>query len=493
MIWVPALASPPRAVAGMSRRLGGLLAASLIALCAPAHAEDTPAHLRAMAAGYKAAFLCSGIFDGNRTQAQVESQELARIYPEFRPIAATLSATVDPTAKTVTVPFAADMPPRIAAWRPLLGCAQLPIGAGPDAIAALPKLALAPPPGDPDAAPWPMGDAKAADVRETMGLSTRMMHLMAAALDGKTYGDGSLTTGVVVVWNGKIIAETYAPGFDRHTPTRTWSVAKSITGALVGIAVKQHLLDVDASANIPEWQRPGDPRAAIKLADLLHMGSGLYSELRGNRSDEIYFGGAAVTEKATAQPLEAPPATRWKYANDDALLATRSLRAAIHDDPTYLAFPYRELLWKIGMRHTTPETDWAGNYILSSQVFTTPRDLARLGMLYLNDGMWNGERLLPQGWTQYVATPAPAQPANAVTGAAPGYGAFSWLWGPKQGLPEGTYAAEGSQGQFVMIIPSEHLVVVRRGLDGLAPGETQFDIGRFTADVVAAVRSKQGV
>jgi CubicO group peptidase (beta-lactamase class C family) len=449
--------------------------------------EITEARQRALAAGSKALFLCNGIFESHRTRAEVEAEELSRIYPEFRAIVPTLQTEVDPAAKVVKVSFAADLPPRIVAWRPLLGCTELPTGATPETIADLPRLDLAPPPGEPDKAAWPMGDAHA-EGRLGADASVRLQHVLEAAFDGKSYGAGADTTGVVIVKDGQIVGERYRQGFDLHTESRTWSAAKSITGTLVGIAVKQGLLEVDAPADIPEWRRPGDPRGRITLANLLQMGSGLDSGRHGNRTDDIYLGGSAVTEKAVFMPLEAKPGTRWKYANDDALLAARSLHAAIGDDPRYLAFPYRELFWKIGMRHTTPETDWRGDYILSSQVYTTARDLARLGFLLINDGVWNGERLLPEGWMTYVTTPAPAQPPGADVGKSPGYGAQFWLWGPKQGLPEGCYAAEGSQGQDVMIVPSEHLVIVRRGLDGLAPGEAQFAIGKFSADVIAALK-----
>ena len=135
------------------------------------------------------------------------------------------------------------------------------------------------------------------------------------------------------------------------------------------------------------------------------------------------------------------------------------------------------------MRHTLPETDWQGNFILSSQVWTTARDLARLGQLYLQDGVWQGERLLPQGWAKYVATPAPAQPAKG-----PGYGAQFWLFGPADGLPEDTYAMQGNRGQYVMIVPSRNIVVVRRGFDSVGDGE-RFDVAKFTADVLAALGS----
>lgn len=449
------------------------------ALGAPADNADTPAHARALAAGYKALFLCSGIFEAHRTEAAIEAHELARPYPELRPYIASLPARIDDAHKTVQVAFDEHLPPRIAAWRPLIGCAQAPIGARPGAIADLPKLNLSAQP-DADAEAWPMGDASAA-----LATPPALTRVLDAAFDAQTYGVGTATTGVVVVRDGKVIAERYAPGFDLHTPSRTWSAAKRLAATLIGIAVRRGLLDPAKPAPIPEWRAGGDPRAAITLADLLHMASGLSSGRHGNRTDDIYFGGSAVTEKAVAAPIEAAPGARWKYANDDPLLALVALRAAVGNDQAYLAFPFRELLWKIGMRHTWPETDWRGNFVGSSQVWTTARDLARLGLLYLGDGMWRGERILPAGWAKYVATPGPAQP-----GSGPGYGALFWLWGSAQGLPAGTYAAEGSQGQYVMIIPAEHMVVVRRGLDGLAPGEAQFAIGKFTADVIATTRGR---
>jgi CubicO group peptidase (beta-lactamase class C family) len=149
------------------------------------------------------------------------------------------------------------------------------------------------------------------------------------------------------------------------------------------------------------------------------------------------------------------------------------------DGPAALAFPFTELLWKIGMTRTTPETDWQGNYILSSQVWTTARDLARLGLLYLNDGVWNGERLLPEGWARFVATPAPAQPASGAR-----YGAFFWLYGPAEGLPEGTYAMNGNRGQYVFVVPAKKAVIVRRGFDS---AEARFDEVTFAKDVLAAL------
>lgn len=460
------------------------LALSLVPV-APATSQESARHLRALVAGYKASFLCSGVFTAGQTEAQVEQDDLARIYPEYRELIAKLPARVDRQAKSVAVSFADDMPPRIAAWRPHLGCTQLPIGADSAAIERLPRLMVSPPAGNLDAQAWPLGDG-GAEAKPPSESRIGLARAIDAAFDRKTYGDGTETTAVLIVASGKIIGERYRDGYDKHRPQRTWSVAKSLTATAIGAAVHQGLIDVSRPTSIPEWRQPGDPRAAITLENLLHMASGLYSEAAGNRTDMIYFGGTSVTEKATGMPLEAPPGKRWLYANNDTLLAARTLKAALGDGERALAFPFTALLWKIGMTRTTPETDWQGNYILSSQVWTTARDLARLGLLYLNDGVWRGERLLPKGWSSYVATPAPVQPDSETTGHGPGYGAQFWLFGPKQGLPTGTYAAQGNRGQYLMIVPSRGIVIVRRGFDAVGDG-SRFDIARFAADILAVL------
>jgi CubicO group peptidase (beta-lactamase class C family) len=465
-------------------RLRCPLAAALAALALAASAAADPpagaAHTLALAAGYKAAFLCSGIFNAGQSEAQVMADDLEGTYPEYQAAVRSLPARIDRAARTVSVAFEESLPPRIAAWRPGLGCAQLPIGAKPDAIARLPRLALSSPPAGADAKPWPDGEAGAAP----RAVSPRLEAVAARAFDGTTYGPGSRTTAVVVVRAGRIVAERYRVGYGPTTPQRTWSVAKSLTATLIGRAVALGLVEVDAPAPIPEWRAPGDPRAAITLHNLMNMASGLFTDGPGNRTDGIYVGGAEVTEAATAMPLETAPGSRFRYANDDALLAARALRAVNGDGRRALAFPYTQLLWPIGMDHTTLETDWRGNYVLSSQVWSTARDLARLGMLYLDDGVWNGRRLLPRGWAAFVAMPAPAQPQDTARGG-PGYGAFFWLYGPRQGLPPGTYAMEGNRGQYVFIVPARHMVIVRRGFDSAAGGQ-RFDVARFARDVLAA-------
>jgi CubicO group peptidase (beta-lactamase class C family) len=443
--------------------------------------EGSP-HALALAAGYKAAFLCSGLFDAGQPEAEIAADDLEGIYPQYQSAVRTLTAKVDPVAKTVSVVFDAHLPPRIAAWRPFLGCAQLPIGADNETTAILPRIKGVNPPVNSDALPWPSGDrgALAGQDANTAGLNATL----AKAFDHATYGTGTETTAVIVATRGHILAERYRDGFDEHRPQRTWSAAKSLTATVIGRAAMLGLLDVDAPADIPEWRRPGDPRAQITLTQLMHMASGLWTDGPGNRTDETYLGGASVTQAATAMPIEAAPGSRFRYANNDALLAARSLRATLGDGQRALAFPFTEVLWRVGMTRTNLETDWQGNYVLSSQVWTTARDLARLALFYLDDGVWNGERLLPEGWSRFVATAAPAQPEGAANGA-PGYGALFWLYGPRQGLPQGTYAMEGNRGQYVFIVPARGIVIVRRGFD--AAGKPPFDAAAFARDVLARV------
>ena len=461
----------------MTRLLVALLALSSAANAAP------DSHTRALAAGYKAAFLCSGIFTAGQTEAEVAADDLTGIYPEYADIVPTLTATIDQAAKTVAVTFDPALPPRIAAWRPRLGCAQLPIGAPASNVADLPRLDSISAP-DLDAQAWPTGDMAAVRPLKRRA-QAKVDAAVASAFDHASFGAGTETTAVVVINNGMIVAERYRDGYGPHVPQRTWSVAKSITGTLIGRAAAVGLLDVTAAAPVPDWQTVGDPRAAITMTQLMHMASGLWSNGPGSRTDGVYLGGASVDETAPTMPLQAAPGTRFNYANNDTLLAARALRYAIGGGRKALEFPFTQLFWRIGMTRTTPETDWRGNYILSSQVWTTARDLGRLGLLYLADGKWGTDQLLPPGWAKFVATPAPAQPAGAAAGTR-GYGAYFWTFGGVAGLPADTYAMLGTRGQSVIIIPSRGVVIVRRGFDAWA--KPPFEDARFAKAVLDALR-----
>ena len=460
-------------------RLGAACAALLTALL-PASAQiGRPEHVRAIAAGYKAAFVCSNHFNAGVDAERTAADDLRGTYPELNPLFAQLPAEVDRIERRVSVRYSADMPPRIAAWRTYLGCSLLPIGASAEDSRHLPALSRDPPEfGAFDARPWPMGDRNA--TARPRGDSRALADAFAKAFDRRSYGQGSETTAVLVVQDGRIVAERYRPDFDMYTSQRTWSVAKSIAGSVIGAAVQLGHLRPDAPAPVPEWQRPGDPRRAITLDHLMRMASGLHSDFPGNRTDDLYFGGVAVTDQIAGWPLVAPPGTRFRYANNDTLAAIRALQHVLGDGDESRLFPFRALFWRIGMTRTVPETDWRGHFIMSSQVWTTARDLARLGLLHLEDGVWQGERILPAGWREFVGRRGPAQPA-----AGEGYGATWWTFAADSGLPQDSIVAQGNRGQYLAVIPSRRLVIVRRGFDGAGMG---FDFDSFTSDVLAALR-----
>jgi CubicO group peptidase (beta-lactamase class C family) len=209
------------------------------------------------------------------------------------------------------------------------------------------------------------------------------------------------------------------------------------------------------------------------------MNSGLYGEGNGSPQADIYANGATVEGRAVTNILHTMPGERFVYNPPDTMLLVRAVRETIADDQTFWALPFTELFWKIGMTRTTPSSDWNGDFLMSGQTYSTARDFARFGLLYLNEGEFNGERILPEGWQEVVSTPSGAQPS----GDGARYGGQFWLYGPDQGLPVRVYGAQGGQGQYIMIIPQLAAVVVRRGYDA----GRGFRLTEFLADVIEAL------
>jgi CubicO group peptidase (beta-lactamase class C family) len=451
---------------------------ALIALAAIGARRVLP--VLSFGAGLKAGHMCSAVFVAGRSPDAVLMDEFGNLDPRLRLVP---DPIVDRESRSVAVPLLFGSMTRRAAYREGVGCTVLPPGSSLQDGATLPRVKIPKPPGDPSIIPWPDGDLLPGDPLppevDAQGLST----VVEAAFTGERERPYK-TIGLVVVYRGRIIAERYAPGFDAHTQYRSWSSAKSITGALVGILVGQGRIEVGAPAPIPEWRGPDDPRGQITVAHLLHMSSGLESD--GARTFEAYWGGIDTGAAVARARLEATPGKRWKYSNYDTLLLVRAMREVIGDDTEYLTLPHRALLHKIGMRDTVPELDPYGNFILSSQVYTTARDLARFGLLYQNDGIWNGERILPEGWVEFTVEPAPATlllPEDHEVYA--GYGVQFWLYGRHPRLPADAYSTSGARGQHATIVPSRDLVVARTGLDPLV--ESGWDQPAFVADVLSAI------
>ncbi|MHA7899010.1 MAG: serine hydrolase domain-containing protein [Henriciella sp.] len=276
------------------------------------------------------------------------------------------------------------------------------------------------------------------------------------------------THAFLAVQGGEIVLERYAEGRDQSTTFPSWSKAKSITQALIGVLVGDGQIDIHAPANVPEWQGDDDPRRAITLDQLLRMSSGLkFSEdyVDAGVSDviEMLFGAGAedVAAYAAARELEHEPDTVWNYSSGTSNIIARLAGAALgHSSEAFEDWMFEVLLTPIGMRSAQPKFDKAGTFIGSSFCYATARDFARFGLLYLRDGVWDGTRLLPAGWVDYARTPTPTPPEEPM-----GYGAHWWLGmaGPD------SFSANGYEGQFTVCVPSLDLVMVRHGKSEAGP------------------------
>ena len=271
------------------------------------------------------------------------------------------------------------------------------------------------------------------------------------------------TNAMLVVHRGRIVAERYAEGNGPEEPQPSWSMAKSILHATVGVLVRDGLLDVSQPAAVPEWQEPGDPRAAITLDSLLHMTSGLHfveDYVDDKVSDVIKMllppGVEDTGAFAASFPLDHPPDTVSNYSSGTSNIVSAIVKRIVGPGDEYLAFLRRELFDRIGMASARPRLDASGTWIGSSFCFCTPRDFARFGLLYLRDGVWDGERILPEGWVDYARTPAPAQPDEPDRG----YGAHWWLLKDDD---LGSFFASGYLGQLIMLVPALDLIIVRNG------------------------------
>ena len=449
----------------------------------PSLAADEEAPLW-LVAGYKALFTCSATFMGARTPDQIARNELTGIYPDYvAPMRKLPAAKIEPARSWVSVTYDPTMPPRAAFYRGTLGCVLLPPGAGPSLRVVGVSLPDVREQGRENL--WPDGD-RTAQAPDGVATRSKLGAVLKKVFDGRSYGRETRTSGIVIASRERVLGEAYSVDSGIDVPQRTWSVAKSIMGALIGVAVKERLLRLEEPVGFFSWSAPGDPRARITFQNLMNMASGLDAGKAGNRTDEIYFGGGLVEEHALTRELVTAPGARFNYANDDTMMLSYALRSRIRDDRVYLGYPYERLFRKIGMRHTWAETDWGGTFILSSQVWTTARDLARFGLLLANDGRWGREEILPRGWVRLMGRAAPAQPpaVRADGTPSPGYGMQIWLYGARHGLPDGTLAAQGNRGQFVVVVPSRGLVIVRRGFDGSG---VRFEIEKFAADVLKAL------
>ncbi len=477
----------------MSRRLIPTVAlALLLPAYASAQQEESYDYWRfnrdMIRHGQQAILMCNGLFTSNRTLEQVFDQELAYLR---QPVGTPRGGdyVVDRERRAVAIGAPGGTPPMRAAFREGIGCVIMAPDQTFEDVESLPKLDMPTAKGDPATMAWPDGDLIDGHSLPPGVDAAALQRASDWAFDRES--PEQVTLSLLVVHRGRIIHERYAPGVDVATRTRTWSTAKSIAVTLIGMLVDEERMALDEPLGfewLPRAQSPEtDPRAAITLRHVLNMSSGLYPVddfglEYATGSGLAYWAGASSIRGARSRALFRESGTYWDYENYDTLLGVYAMKLAIGDDQVYLEYPRHALLDRIGMRNTLVSVDRFGNFILSSQVYTNARDLARFGMLYLQNGVWNGERLLSEEWIDFVRTPAPA---TAETGNQ--YGGQWWLVPDNRtDVPRTAYSTSGNRGQYVVVVPSRDLVIVRRGLDYGRQGFNRWDL---TREVLKAIQT----
>jgi len=438
--------------------------------------------------GVQAILQCNGLFTSNRTIEQVYGQELKYLK---KPIGTETKGDyqIDYDKKTVAIGSEECTPVMRAAFREGIGCVILAPDQNFENINDFPIQSLEPLGGDASSIPWPEGDLLK---KQKLPKYINKEALTAASKwSFERESTEQVTLSLLVVHKGQIIHERYAEGVDMNTKTRTWSTAKSIAVTLIGMLVDEGKMELDAPLDI-DWLPASrsitdDPRTKITLRNVLNMSSGLYT-VDNNKMEYAtgsglsYWAGASSVNGARNRGLIRTPGSYWDYENYDTILAVLAMKNALGDSTAYLHFPRKALFDKIGMRNTFPSTDRFGDFIFSSQVYTNARDLARFGMLYQQGGVWNGKRLLSQAWIDFVRTPAPS---TAETGNF--YGGQWWLVpDDRSDVPKKAYATAGNRGQYVIVVPSHDLVIVRRGLDYGKQGFNRWDLTREVLKAFAA-------
>ena len=413
-----------------------------------------PGQALRVATGTVSHTLCSEVFVAGLDPGQA-FREIFGSMPGIRHLPL-LRYHVDTTKKEVTATVAGRFASR-AVYRGGLGCAIVYGGRTnpppPVAAAGDPR-----PAGGSDIAGPSLIDPADEKLRDALD------HAFAEPAGGPPRG----TKAVVVLHDGHVVAERYAPGYGIDTPLLGWSMTKSVVNALVGILVRQGRLSVAGPAPVPAWREPSDPRHAITVEQLMRMTSGLALDETNtgfDPSSRMLSTEPDMAGFAESAPLVAPPGTRYHYSSPSTLILSRIVRdTAGGRAEDVRRFAARELFTPLGMRGVTLEFDAAGTPVGSSYMYATARDWARFGLLYANDGVADGRRILPEGWVGYSATPTP--------GSRDGYGAgFFTNRGESDfgrlrvrgGMPADSFFASGTQGQRIVIAPAERLVVVRLG------------------------------
>ncbi len=422
--------------------------------------------------GFAAKNTCSGYFLSGFSPEVMADQAL-----RGTPVLGTTdSTTLDVEGRRVSTSLY-GLFERHAIYTPGIGCTLLAPGEDDSVVEvqALPPLQLS------DELAWPQGTA-------TGEINPGLTSILDEAFAETDPSQPRNTKAVVVIHEGELIAEKYAEGVEVDTPLIGWSMTKSVTALITGLLVKDGLLDIEAPAPVPQWQtEEGDPRAEITLDQLLRMSSGLEFDETYTGNTDVFFMLALEPDAAVfaaSKPLAGPPDTIWSYSSGTTnIIAAINHRAAGGTAQEAYTYSQSRLFRPLGIGTATIETDSGGTFIGSSYMYASARDWARLGQFVLQDGVWEGEQLLPEGWVEYLITPTKTAEANR-------YGAQFWLnRDPTDteaeraypSLPADTVFMNGYQGQSVLIIPSQELVITRFGFTA---GDNA-DVEELVAAVIA--------
>lgn len=421
----------------------------LVALGGATWLSMSPPELLKVGNGYAAKIVCSNVFIAGRDPDAVLYDD---VQAPGNPLLRLMRVEVDRDSGRVTSRFMGLFAPSYALYRGALGCTSVPDGDF-DAAAKAAPLLPASRVGENDAV-WPDGEGI-----DPAAVNTRVSALLT---DAKLAGPAM--RAMVVVQDGRIIAESYGPGISASTPLVGWSMTKTVNAALIGRLMLSGKISYDDTHLLPQWAN--DPRGGIKLSDLMGMESGLaFNEDYGAVADVtrmLYLDPDMVSLPASA-PLAAAPGRDFHYSSGTAMLLSRIWMNKAGDPRAAFDYPRDALFSPLGMTSAVFEADERGTFVGSSYLYATGHDWARFGQFLLQDGVWNGQRLLPEGFVAMMRTPTASSGGSYTQGQA-------WLAGPgggtsaEFGLPQDTFWLQGHDGQSVAIIPSANLVFVRMGL-----------------------------
>ncbi|KKX29278.1 serine hydrolase [Rhizobium sp. LC145] len=418
-----------------------------------------PPTLLRVGSGYSAKIVCSNVFLAGRNEDEVLAVD---VQAPGHPLLKLMRVSVDREEQRVHAALLGFIAGNDAVYREGLGCTVTPDGTvNPAEVAVNPE----PPPVADANLPWPEGGGMESNQAVARVLS-----------DSALTGPGM--RAVVVVKGGRIVGETYGAGFSSDTPLLGWSITKSINAAIIGTLIRDGRLSLEERNLFPKWQ--GDERSGIRLADMLAMESGLaFNENYGTVADvtRMLYLESDMANFAADAILEAPPGTRFKYSSGTSVMLSRIWIAKIGDERTALSYPREALFGPLGMTSAIMEPDAAGTFVGSSYMYATARDWARFALLLLRDGVWNGERLLPEGFVAMMRQP---------NGTTEHYSRMqTWLAdSDDEGVPADTFFLQGHDGQTIAIIPSLDLAVIRLGL---TPSWNGYDPDRLIAEVAKAL------